>query len=137
MSPKKIYYFLFYKLYKVIKATSVPEFWSDWKALALINILEIVICLTTFNYYKLYINKHADLPNAFILVGIYVLIILLPNAYVFYHRNQWKKIISDFDKLPTASNKIGGWIILGLILFTIASFILSLYLIGQIDWQKY
>ena len=41
ISVKEVYQYLFYKFYKAIKGTSIPEFWSDWNAISLMIMIEI------------------------------------------------------------------------------------------------
>ena len=41
MKLLKLYQYFFYKLYKSIEYTSVPKFWSEWKAIGFLILLEI------------------------------------------------------------------------------------------------
>lgn len=133
---KKAYYYLFYKLFKFSEAA--PNRWlSDWKAELVIDLLEGLSIFSLIIYYTIYVNRYFQIPENYILIGLYVLGIALPNYFIFHHRDQWKKIVHKFDKLPKQKNKIGSVIVLLIVIAVITNLIFSFYLMSKIDWKLY
>lgn len=133
---KRAYYYLFYKFYKFSEAA--PSRWlSDWKAELAIDGLLFFLFFSLMIYYNLFIDRFFKIPKTFVLVGIYFLFIGVPNYFIFHHRNQWKKIVDEFDELPKRKNLIGGWIVLLVVIFIITNLIFSLYLTFKVDWRLY
>ncbi len=137
MNIKEVYHFLFYKIYKFIKNVSVPEFWSEWKAIMLIIILEIALYFSVGMYYSVFINRYTTLLDNNFLIGLYLVSTIALNYYFFEHQNKWKLIIEKFDKLIKNKNIIGGWLVLLVIILVVVSLIYSFYLTSQIDWKQY
>jgi len=136
MKIKKVYYYLFYKIYKWYEKG--PSIWlSEWKASFSMDVLIYFVVMFLFIYYNVFINRHANLSESNIEVYLLVLSVVLINYFVFHHRNQWKNYVKEFDKLPKKKNQTGGWIVFGFILFVIANLVLSFYLMSQIDWSQY
>ena len=88
-------------------------------------------------YYQIFIDRYSDFLEHTILVGLCLVLIIGFNYYIFYHQNQWKKIVVDYDKLPKLKNRIGGWLVLFFIAFVIASLVFAFHLMSKIDWVKY
>lgn len=135
MNLKKMYNYLYYKLYKLADS-SIFAFWSEWKAYILISLLDLILILSTFIYYNIFINRYINIDSnipVYALVGIVGFI----NYMIFYSRDQWKKIVKDFDKLPKKKNIIGGVIVYTFIILVFANLVFSFYLMSQIDWSLY
>lgn len=133
---KKGYYYLFYQLYKWYeKGPSV--WWSDWKAALSIDAFILFILLPIFIYYKIYINPYIHLSEGNIDVIIVVLLISIPNYFIFHHREQWKDIVKEFDQLPKHTNKIGGWIVFGVVMLVITNMVFAFYQMSLVDWSQY
>src|SRR5215208_2983564 len=127
MTIKNIYYYLFYKLYKFSEAAP-SKWWSDWKAVLAIDALWVFLGLSGLVYYSVITRHGVNLGDGTFAVILYLICIALPNYFIFHHQDQWKKIIHDFDKLPKHTNRIGGWIVFGVIILIIANLIFSFYL---------
>lgn len=133
---KRAYYYLFYKLYKWYeKGPSV--WWSDWKAGISIIALEIWLVASLFIYYKIFFNRYAHLSDSGWELIICALLIIIPNYWVFVHTDKWKDYVQEFDQLPKRTNKIGGWIVFGVVLLIIANLVFAFYQMSLIDWSKY
>jgi hypothetical protein len=78
---------------------------------------------------------HLSENNADIL--ILVMLVSVPNYFIFHHRDQWKDIVKEFDKLPKRKNKIGGWIVFGVVLLIISNMVFAFYQMSLIDWSPY
>lgn len=128
---KRAYYYLFYKLYKWYEKAPVV-WWSEWKAVVSIVALEVWVIACLLNYYMLLFDNHLPLGsiNTFS-IYLFALIVIVPNYFIFIHKKKWKNYVQKFDQLPKRTNKIGGWIIFGLISFIIINFIFSFYLYYQ------
>src|SRR5690606_5124596 len=102
-----------------------------WKASFTLGILEIWLVVSLAIYYKLFINSDADVVGSEITWLLPLIALVLFDYFVFHHRDQWKGIVAEFDRLPKEKNRIGGWIVFGVVLLIIANFIFSLYLYYQ------
>lgn len=135
MNLKKIYYYLYYKLYKLVDSVFFA-FWSEWKAYGLISLLDLLVILSALVYYKVFINRYIHIDSN---VPVYMVggIVYFINYMIFCSRDQWKKIIKEFDKLPKKKNIIGGIIVYTFIVLIFANLVFSFYLMSQIDWSLY
>lgn len=137
---KRAYYYFFYKIYKSIEYTSEElggGFWSDWKASFVLDCCLYFIISSIFIYYKIFFNRFVHLSDNNLDVLLTIIPVALFNYFVFLHKNQWKSIVVEFDKLPKEKNIIGSWIVFGIVLLIIVNLIFSFYLMSQIDWSKY
>lgn len=119
---------MFYKLYKHYESSSAP-WWSDWKAVTSVGILQIWLLLSLGNYYSLIINNNSELSFTMPIVYIPLTIIFIFNYFSFIHNDIWKGYNKEFDQLSKKKNKIGGWIVFGVIVLIIANLIFSFYLL--------
>jgi hypothetical protein len=131
---KKAYYYLFYKLYKWI---GEDNWGTDWKATLIIDILIYFIITASFIYYKIYFNRFIHLSENNADIIILVILVSVPNHFIFNHSDQWKDIVNEFDKLPKRKNKIGGWIVFGVVLLIITNLVFAFYQMSLIDWTRY
>jgi hypothetical protein len=133
---KKAYYYLFYKLYRWYERG--PSVWlSDWKAELSIDVLLIFIGISLVVYYTIFFDRYLSIGNGNILLIGYLLLIATPNYFIFHHRDRWKDIVKEFDKLPKLKNKIGGWIVFGVVMLIIANMVFAFYQMSLIDWSHY
>ena len=137
MTIKKIYYYLFYKLYKFFEWA--PSRWlSDWKATVALMALEVLFLMSLMVYYKVFTKKDLFSDKSLTIVGITVIIILsLIKYFAFEHRDIWKDYVKEFNKWPARKNKIGTFIVWSIVMLIIANLVFSYYLMSQIDWKKY
>ena len=137
MIIKKAYYYLFYKLYRFYES-SPSVWWSEWKALLTILILEIWFLMSFGIYYQVITKKDLLPDNIFKYLGIALIIFLgIINYYVFDYNDRWKRYVSEFNKWPRNKNRIGTFIVWLFILIIIGNLIYSYYLMSKIDWKKY
>lgn len=134
---KRAYYYFFYKLYKFWESASDPKFWSDWKAGVSIITLELLIAISVGAYYavgtKTILNLSVKTPVVFIILAIVIFL----NYLAFIHTNKWKEYVKEFDQLPKRKNRIGSWVVLGIILLVLGNVFFSFYLMSRIDWTQY
>lgn len=129
MGIKKAYYYLFYKLYRFSEAA--PSRWmSDWKSSLAIDVLLLFTFSSILNYYKALINPSSHMGEGNLLFVVIIIVGIL-NYFIFHHADKWKEIVEEFDNLPRRTNKIGSWIILGILLLLLSNFIFSFYLYYQ------
>ena len=139
MKPKKVYQYLFYKLYKFYDVDSIwlgAKRWTDWKASFSLLVLEFWLLISFYNYYDVFTEKDFSSYSKNIISLATLLILVIIKYFVFEQRNRWKEYIIEFDKWPKKKNKIGTIMVWMLVLFIMANFIFSFYLISQIDWKK-
>lgn len=131
---KQAYFFLFYKMYKWIGEDN----WSaDWKASLSIDVLVFFVILSFIVYYTTFIDRYFELGDSNIIVFVFIVVISVPNYFIFHHRDQWKEIVKNFDNLPKKKNLIGGWIVFGVVLLIFTNLIFAFYQISLVDWSKY
>lgn len=128
MSIKRMYYYLFYKLYKHYENS--PQPWlSNWKAGASIGVLEIWLLLSIGNYFLITTDKtiHLNLLQPVVIVPVTIVFIF--NYLSFDHKDTWKKYNKEFDELSKDQNKKGGVIVWSVIIIIITNMIFSYYLL--------
>lgn len=132
----KAYYYMFYKLYKWYERG--PSVWlSDWKALLSLDVLWIFIGISGLVYYTLFADRYFSIGDGkFFLIG-YIVLIGIPNYFIFHHRDQWKDIVKEFDKLPKGKNRLGGWLVFLISMLIIGNMVYAFYLMSQVDWAQY
>ncbi|MFC4687676.1 hypothetical protein ACFO4P_12095 [Epilithonimonas pallida] len=126
---KRAYYYFFYKIYKAAKYTSYPfgDFLLDYRALIGVVILEAWIYISLLIYLS-FINKlPGELTILSPLVYIPAISIFVINYIAFIHTDIWKQYNKEFDNLSKKQNRIGTWIVLGIVLAIIGNLILSVY----------
>lgn len=124
MKPLIIYHYFFYELYKSIEYTSVPRFWSQWKAIALIILLEIWLFNSIDICYHYFYEIPMSSSNSFLELDqiLYLICIITLNWFLFDYKDKWREIIIRFDEeLPKRINLLGG-IIVWLIVLSIIIF---------------
>lgn len=134
----RYYYYLYYKIYHSIKYTSQKlggEFWTDIKAIIVLDAIMICNILSLLGYYNIFIDRYFKLEKA-VFVGIMILVIVI-NSKLFLPLSKGEKYYNNFDSLPKKEHTKKTLIIIGLIIFIIINFIYMLYLKSQIDWRKY
>ena len=135
MNIKKIYSYIFYKLYKFSEAAP-SKWWSDWKALIALEALEVWLIISIFIYYDVITKKELPDDKTIVLVGVFIIIILsLIKYFVFYHKDQWKIYVKEYDKLSKRQNKIGSALVIILIILILCNLIFSFFLMSQINWE--
>ena len=103
---KFCYYYLFYKIYKHFEKE--PSVWlSEWKASLLVDLIIFIILFLFVIYYNIFVDRNFsyDIENLYFYVTIfYFSLIIVPNYYIFNHKDRWKMIVKEYDKFP--KNKI-------------------------------
>lgn len=137
MNIKKSYYYLFYKLYRFSEAAP-SKWWSEWKALLVINVLTYFTLLSVGGYYTVITKKDLFLDGSekSIIISI-VSAVTLINYFVFNYNEKWRGNVHEFDKWPKKKNRNGS-IAVGLAIFLVlANLIFMFYLMSRIDWAQY
>ncbi len=135
---KKGYYYFFYKIYNSIEYTSElsgGKFLSTFKTSIVMIALEFWFAISILNYYNIFINRNLHFSKT-VYIGIALILSLISYITIDYN-DTWKRYKKEFDDLPDSKSKIGTVIVFGIIIFVIANFIYSLYLMSQIDWSQY
>lgn len=123
---KQGYYYLFYRLYKMSEAA--PSRWlSDWKASVALGVLEMWFVASILIYYKIFINSSIDILGTSVFWVVVIIVLLIVDYFVFHYRDQWRKIVINFDELPSKKNRIYGIVAWTVISLVIANLIFSFY----------
>ena len=131
MVLKKIYPYIFYKLYKFSEGAP-SKWWSDWKASISLLALELWLVISCYIYYDLLTEKGLPSDNIIILYGsIIVGLLVLIKYLMFYRHDRWKSYVAEFDKWPKGQNKIGSILVGILVIIVIVNLIFSFYLLSQ------
>ncbi|PZR20477.1 MAG: hypothetical protein DI535_29890 [Citrobacter freundii] len=126
---KRAYYYFFYKLYKAAKYTSYPfgDFLLDFRAAIGIVILEAWIFISLLLYLSFIDKLPIELTILSPIVYLPAILIFVVNYIAFIHTDIWKQYNKEFDKLSKKQNRIGSWIVLGIVLLIVGNLILSVY----------
>ena len=129
-----MYHYFYYKLYKFSEAA--PSKWlSDWKAELVLDILILLVIVPLAVYYTLYTGNIINFKNEKLIVALYFILVSGSNFLIFHSKDQWKSIVTEFDKLPKKRNRLGGIIVGVVILFVIVNLIMCVYAM-DVDAKK-
>ena len=128
MSITEIYYYLFYKFYKLFAAFK-PKIWpADMSAVTVVLSLEICILFSLSNYYDVFIKRQEDLEFLSLKILIPFILILAIKWLAFWRNDKWKDYVSKFDQWSENENSRGTQAVVLLTIIIIANLILSFYL---------
>lgn len=125
MSIVEMYYYLFYKFYKLFDFFKTKGFPPESKAIVMVMSLNLWIILSIFFYYNIVSGKRGSLI-LFLLISL--LIIIVGNWFIFWRKDKWRKYVTEFDQWPEEKNKQGTWIVAGLTLLLFTNLVFSLYM---------
>jgi len=123
-----MYYYLFYKYYKLFEAFKPKQWTPDISAITLLMSLEIWIFFAANNYYDILSHQHGTLVFFSFRILIPFIIILLIKWLAFWRNDRWKNYIHKFDQLPEETNQTGTSIVTFITIFIFANLIFSFYL---------
>lgn len=125
-----MYYYLFYKLYKMSEAA--PSRWaSDWKAGVTILVLEMWLIASLTNYYKVFVDRSFQLTKVTLIIAGIILGLL--NCITFVFTDTWKNYVDEFELLPKRKNNIGGWVVFSVVMLIILNVVYSYYLLFHMN----
>lgn len=136
---RKAYYYLFYKIYKIMLWTSSPfeDLFSKYRAGLAIIVLELWCIFTIQNYYEI-INDVNPTSSSNLFIYITGFLIIVFNYIAFdYYENVWKNYNKMFDNLPRRKNVIGGIIVWLIIFFIILNFFISTFYLHKLNFGTY
>jgi hypothetical protein len=128
MSFIEIYYYTFYKYYKLFKALN-PRMWTpDMIAVLIMMNLIMFLILPIQFYYDIFSDTRGIIPFLSFKVIAVLIFILLIQWLAFWRNDNWKQYVKRFDQWPLNKNEKGGWIVAGVTILLLANFIVSLAL---------
>jgi hypothetical protein len=136
----KSYYYFFYKIFRSIEYTSRltgGEFFTFHKAGLVMLALETWLLFSLGAYYKIYTQTSIQLSFSMPIIYIPAIILFAFNYFSLDYKSKWKKYNSEFDNYSKKKNRIGGFIVYGIIVLIISNLIYSFYLMSLVDWSKY
>jgi hypothetical protein len=125
MNAKKLYFYLFYKLYKFWDFVSFPKIWTDAKAVLTITVLELSFIYTTIIYYKLFINPNSHFGEGVAMIFLPTISIATINFYIFIYSDKSKEIVREFEKWPEKKNDFGTMIVWGVVIFIVGNLVFA------------
>jgi hypothetical protein len=137
---KKSYYYFFYKIYRSIEYTSKAfggETLISSKAGLVMLALQVWALISISAYYAIYTKTFIELTISMPIVYIPALIVFAFNYFTLDYKDNWKKYNVEFANYSKRKNRIGGWIVFGIILLVISNLIYAFYLMGEVDWSQY
>lgn len=123
-----MYYYLFYKFYRLFEAFRTTRWLTDVKAGGAVMALEILFLFSMNDYYEFMTGKHRrlEMNSKEILIPLSILGII---KWIFFVKDDiWKDYVDKFDAWPKEKNKKGFWVVVGVVVFVIANFIYGIYL---------
>ncbi|MBS1504275.1 MAG: hypothetical protein JST32_19560 [Bacteroidetes bacterium] len=102
---------------------------SDWKAAALVCILEILTFYGLVGDYKYFVNKDASILTCQVLWIILTALILVINYFAFVKEDVWTDYFEDFDDWPDKKKIQGGVVCLCVVLAIVLNFGLAIWLL--------
>lgn len=123
----KVYYYFFYKFYNFWELISFPTFWSDFKAIVTLILLEIWLLFSVFNYYSIYSNSRLEVKISSPFLLIPLIFIICSKVYLFVIDTKWKSYHLEFNKMTKSKNMLLGSIVWVITILIIANFIISTY----------
>jgi len=137
---RKGYYYFFYKIYHSIEYTS-KSFGGETlifsKAGLVMLALEAWVLLSFVAYYKIYTKTSMQLSISMPVVYIPVILLFVFNYFTLDYKAKWKIYNDEFANYSNRKNRIGGWVVYGIILLIIGNLVYSFYLMSLIDWSQY
>jgi len=128
MSFIEMYYYIFYKYYKLCKALK-PKIWTPYMIAVLImmNLIMFLIVPIQF-YYDIFSDTRGIIPFLSFKVIAVLIFIFLIQWLAFWHNDSWKQYVERFDQWPPNKNERGGWIVAGVTILLLANFIIAFVL---------
>lgn len=123
----KVYYYFFYKFYNFWELISFPAFWSDFKAIVTLILLEIWLLFSVFNYYSIYSNSKLDVKISSLFFLIPLLFIICSKVYFFVIDTKWKSYHLEFNKMSKSKNMLLGSIVWFITILITINFFISTY----------
>jgi hypothetical protein len=130
MGIKRLYYYLFYKIYKVTLTGKIKSL-ASWYAVLLIMAFEFWLLLALYNYYSILFNVHTQFQFMSAKVMVPFISIIAINYFVFDSTDKWKDFVQEFDQWPPEKNKQGSFFVIALLVLIMANLIFSFYLMSQ------
>lgn len=99
--------------------------------------LEAWVLFSFVAYYRIYTKTSMQLSISMPIVYIPLILLFVFNYFTLDYKGKWKQYNTEFANYSKRKNRIGGWIVFGIILLVISNLIYALYLMSQIDWSQY
>jgi hypothetical protein len=131
---KKLYYLLFYKLYRFWKTVS-DDNWSDWKSSLVISCIEMLLIIELIIWWTIATKIIIEVPK--VLLAVIAILITIVNNNIFFSNDRWRNYEIKFKSYSKQKSKIAGWLVFLFLIGVLGSFIFSFYQMSLIDWSRY
>lgn len=131
---RKAYYYLFYRIYRVVDKSSKAmggAFLTDFKAVCYLIILEIYLLFSIGIYWTEIGDFNIELRLDMPIVYVPLILVIGLNSIAFGNRKVWQRYVAEFERWPKRKNAIGGWIVVSLMSLLVANFVFTFYLLSH------
>ena len=120
-----MYYYMFYKYYKLFKELNPKEWTPDMIAvLIMMNLIGFLILPIQF-YYDIFSDTRGITSFLSVKVIGFLIFVFVIQWLAFWRNDNWKIYVDRFDRWPPNKNERGGWIVAGVTILLLANFIIS------------
>ena len=131
---KKLYYLLFYKLYRFWKTVS-DDNWSDWKSSLVISCIEMLLIIELIIWWTIATKIIIEVPK--VLLAVIAILITIVNNNIFFSNDRWRNYEIKFKSYSKQKSKLSGWLVFLFLIGVLGSFIFAFYQMSLIDWSRY
>ena len=128
MKATEMYYYVFYKYYKLFCNLNPKQWTPDMCAVLVLMNLDACVLFSIGFYYDILSHTRGNLTFLSLKVLIPFIIIVFVQWLAFWRDDNWKKYIYKFDKWPKDKDIRGTWVVIGISILLIANFFVALYL---------
>jgi hypothetical protein len=128
MGITELYYYIFYKFYKLLDAFESTRNGAKYKAAICVGMLELSLYFSFVNYRDVALDRNSDIGP----VSIIAFALIIVSKLIAINIDSWGRYINRFDEWPTLKNKTGGWVVLFMTVIIIGNFIYSSYLFSPL-----
>jgi len=128
---KKIYFYLYYKIYRFGKSLS-DDALNSWKPLIVICLLQLFVIISIDLWLIILFRKSYFLEQANIILWVICVGLAVINYYIFLGQDNWKFYSKEFIKYSRKRNFIGSLLVIGVITGIVFLLLFSFYKLSQI-----
>lgn len=125
MGIKDAYYYIFYKIYKLLELVARPNWLIKNRARGLFSVLQVSIIWSLYCYYKILSNRSGN--DGTTLCVVISIVILVINLFVLFSEDKIKVYINKFEGWPKEKNERLTSIVAFAVLIIVFSFLLAVF----------
>ncbi len=109
--PSKLLAFAYWQLRRFFKFTLYDDGYSDWKAMATLCVVQLLLGLVALTLISKYVGYRlltyegsSELPSAILITGV----VVGGNYYVLRFENRWARLEVEFESYSKLTRVLGG-----------------------------